>query len=265
MTRKKGHMEIETFIKIINDIQQFKPEISLHHSGEPLLHPNLLEFILHARQRNLNVGITTNGTLLRGGMLDDILSTGIDTINISLSACAEVIDNVKNLAHAKNEGHFQTKIYVNIIKTRQSADDILDIQKDMMAIDGIDGFLVRGLINWSGNVDTRNMQLMKRKFIKPLIYAKRMAKLIFKKTLCESPLESAGILWDGTIVPCCFDYDAKLAVGNIMEQHFLEAYNNDKMNALRDIHRSFIKTLNHHVCGSCIFPKKYKGEGNVNS
>ena len=57
------NMTIEEFKLIISKIKDKTDTIYLHVKGEPLLHPNLVDFLDIAEENNLKVNITTNGTL----------------------------------------------------------------------------------------------------------------------------------------------------------------------------------------------------------
>ena len=45
------------------------------------------------------------------------------------------------------------------------------------------------------------------------------------------------IQWNGEVVPCCYDYNNKIVLGNAFEQPILEILNNSKYRLLRDIHQ----------------------------
>ena len=57
------NMTVEEFELIISKIKDKTDTIYLHVKGEPLLHPNLVDFLDIAEENNLKVNITTNGTL----------------------------------------------------------------------------------------------------------------------------------------------------------------------------------------------------------
>jgi radical SAM protein with 4Fe4S-binding SPASM domain len=44
---------------------------------------------------------------------------------------------------------------------------------------------------------------------------------------------SAVITWDGNVVPCCFDKDAKYSMGNVQTETFQDIWNNSKYNSFR--------------------------------
>lgn len=63
--REKGFMTIENFKKSLELVKQLKQDrLTLHNFGEPLLHPQLEEFIKLAKGIVPNVNLSTNGILL---------------------------------------------------------------------------------------------------------------------------------------------------------------------------------------------------------
>ena len=84
-TMRKAHsMDVDSFKKILDQVKPYTDYLYLHLKGEPLLHPNLPEFLDLCAEREFKVNITTNGTLLRK-MKDKIIKKpSIRQINISL-------------------------------------------------------------------------------------------------------------------------------------------------------------------------------------
>ena len=58
-------MSVEEFDVITNEIYPLTKTICLHLMGEPLLHPNINEIFEICKSKNLNVYLTTNGTLIK--------------------------------------------------------------------------------------------------------------------------------------------------------------------------------------------------------
>lgn len=64
----------------------FRPAIQISADGEPLLHPQREEAICYPAQIGLEVGLTTNGTLLTGRLAEKMYWSGVRLINVSLDA-----------------------------------------------------------------------------------------------------------------------------------------------------------------------------------
>ena len=104
-------MSYEEFRHVIREIKPYTGFIYLHVKGEPLLHPELEKILLLCRQEDMQVNITTNGTLLLK-RLPILLKYPVHQINVSLhsaddndcinmdtyykdvfKACQELLDN----------------------------------------------------------------------------------------------------------------------------------------------------------------------------
>lgn len=252
MKRQKGMMQQSLYKKIIDDVSCFDPEIILHHSGESLLHNKLYDFIRYAKQKGLKVGMTTNGTLLE----IEILDTGIDTLNISLAGVDEedyqlvrpgysfsdVVDKIKLISENRNK----TCIAINVVITKHNKNRISQFKKRFKSL--VDEIIVRKQIDWMGSVD---VEPIKHNSFLVEMYMRFKAKSRYG--LCQSLYNEAGILWDGTVVPCCLDFNGSISLGNINNDGFLNIWNGKKMYDLRKILKSSSLTKKHHVCGKCRF------------
>ena len=74
LERKAEFMKIEDFKKIATEVKEFTDYIYLHVKGEPVLHPNIEEFIEYSASLGLKVNITTNGTILKESLLNFLAS-----------------------------------------------------------------------------------------------------------------------------------------------------------------------------------------------
>lgn len=64
--------------------------------GEPLLHPDIIDIVAHARNRGLIVHLNTNGMLVDEAMAERLVNAGLDSVNLSLDgAVAETHDRLR--------------------------------------------------------------------------------------------------------------------------------------------------------------------------
>ena len=103
--RKINYITLENYKFIINKIKPYTKEIYLHILGEPLLHPNINEFIEYAQNQDLLVNITTNGYLIT-----NLNTNKIHRLNISLHSYNE---NYKKKAMADKFAEIQQKFEEN--------------------------------------------------------------------------------------------------------------------------------------------------------
>ncbi|NFV70766.1 radical SAM protein, partial [Clostridium botulinum] len=82
--RKPKFMSIETFDKILNQINPYTDYIYLHVKGEPLLHPKIDKFLDLSHEKGFKVNITTNGTLINKVKDKIIMKPALRQVNFSL-------------------------------------------------------------------------------------------------------------------------------------------------------------------------------------
>lgn len=69
---------------MIDDLADFGIPVLLLSGGEPLMRPDLLELIAHARQRGVRVTLSTNGTLIGEDVARSLKGLGVSYVGISL-------------------------------------------------------------------------------------------------------------------------------------------------------------------------------------
>ena len=102
--KEKRFMTISEFEHILKEINAKTDYIYLHVKGEPLLHPNLEEFLKLAEKYELKVNLTTNGTLFPK-LVDKLKAcNSLRKINFSLHCeqdnpnyLSEIFKNVEKL------------------------------------------------------------------------------------------------------------------------------------------------------------------------
>ena len=92
-----GHMAISTYEKIMADLQYInpRPTVFLGGYGEPLCHPEIVEFVSMAKAIGARVEMITNGTLLTKELSADLIDAGLDLLWVSL-------DGITDAANSEN-------------------------------------------------------------------------------------------------------------------------------------------------------------------
>ncbi len=118
-----GHMDDETFARILKGMAELDPIPSLYFGGigEPLAHHRTIEWIAQAKQAGIpRVEMITNGTLLTEKRSKAIIDAGLDMLWVSIDgATAEsyadvrlgaelhnVVENMHSLDRLRKAGHF---------------------------------------------------------------------------------------------------------------------------------------------------------------
>ena len=96
---EKNHLDFELIRKLIDQIYPFKPYISLCGRGEPFLHPKFFEIISYIKSKGLWCAVDTNGTLIEKNA-DQLLSSKIDLVNVSIDGVGEIHDQIRGVPGA---------------------------------------------------------------------------------------------------------------------------------------------------------------------
>lgn len=74
---------------------------NIHFSGgEPLLRKDFIELVRFSSQNGFVVGVTTNGTLLTGALLEELIAVGLRSIALSMDAVGNEYDRIRGLPNA---------------------------------------------------------------------------------------------------------------------------------------------------------------------
>ncbi len=88
-----GFMSMELFEHIL-DTCPGKPIISLT-GGEPLLHPQVVDFIRELKRRGFLCSLTTNGSFLQARAAE-LCESGLDLLVVSIDGCEETHDRIRS-------------------------------------------------------------------------------------------------------------------------------------------------------------------------
>lgn len=218
ITRPKGQMSDELFHKIIKEGKElgathFTPFIM----GEPFVFPKIWEWLDYMEKEGVRVCLYTNAEFIDVERI--IKYKNIVYLNCSLNATTEethrkVMRGPKWESVKKNIDELYKKapfsLRVSFIKCDENAHEAKEF-KEMYR---------RRRIGQSGNWTNsiHNSQDMNG-----------------KKIPCYTVLNQMYIHWDGRVVPCCMDYDAKMVIGDANKQSLREIWQNNQW--MRDKHR----------------------------
>ncbi len=245
-TRERGFMTTETFGRIMEDLGDTLVMAILYGWGEPFLNRDLPLMIEECTRRNIRTVTDTNGQCIQ--TLDEalqVVDAGLDGIIIALDGSTQDIyrsyrqsgdiEKVKRCAALIEEAKQRrgaSRPYTNIraVVTRHNEHDLDNIAR--LARD-----LSVNMVSFK-NLGTMSHVEEYRRFepdscsMRRFDYRKdtRARKSQFR---CIVPFRNPMILWDGTVVPCEFDYNAEVAPGNIREMSFRDMWNTLPMRSIR--------------------------------
>ncbi|WP_291858632.1 radical SAM/SPASM domain-containing protein [Marinilabilia sp.] len=226
LSRKKGTMNIELLNKIIGETEKYTFYLNLYFQGEPLLHPHIGEFIEKAAENRIYTTISTNAQLLDEQMCRKLIASGLSRIVISLDGFSQKIyetyrrdgdvEKVKNgilmLIHARKEfGAFSPIIIVQVLAFDHNKHEIPVIRKWCKEV-GVDKLEIKSAqINEFGD-GTVQPAREKSRYQTSSVRKYKVPGHAYNH--CWRQWSSAVITWNGLMVPCCYDKDARHILGN---------------------------------------------------
>jgi radical SAM protein with 4Fe4S-binding SPASM domain len=232
--RAKKLMSAQEFDALLSKLEDKARYLFFHLMGEPTLHPLLPRFIEAARAKGFLPAITTNGSLLseRG---EALLASLPYKISISLHAPEA------NAAFAA-DGYWET--CVSFAKEAAARGCIIALRLWNLG-SGADNSHILDFLHASFPGEWRDIRGGS---------SQRLAERIFLEwgerfdwpdpalpecppdtdLFCYGLRDQIGILVDGTVVPCCLDADANLALGNLFESELDDILASPRAKAIYD-------------------------------
>ncbi|MBQ2830610.1 MAG: SPASM domain-containing protein [Oscillospiraceae bacterium] len=227
-------MTADEFSLVCTRIAPHVKYIYLHIMGEPLLHPQLAQFLEIAAAHDLRVCVTTNGTLLasRGDAL--LEAAALHKVSVSLHS------------FEGNEREDGLQSYLSDAWDFASAAAARGIICALRlwnegALDARNGEILDFLREKTGAAEWETVRDGSRKLAER-IYLENAARFDWpdldaperSTEFCLALREQFGVLVDGTVVPCCLDHEGDLALGNIFAQPLDEILRSPRAAAIYD-------------------------------
>ena len=239
MERQDGFMDLNLFKKVITDSPHLE-HLCMHNWGEPLLHKDIFKMFDFAHNSGVRwIVMNTNGTLLTENIIDRIVESPLSIIRFSIDGSAENFKRVRGIELDKIETNIR-----KLKEKKESRRPDLSIGVVFTVEEESKGETEAFTSYWEGIVDHIRFQpkltQSPRSEACPELFGKDYGKLV--------------VLWDGTVIPCCVDYNATLNLGNVREKKVTDLWNEKIINDLRDLHKSgnFPKVCEN--CNECSIP-----------
>jgi len=235
MKRKIGFMDINLFKKIIDQTRGCTNMVSLELFGDALLHPKIEEMISYLHKKGILSQISTNPMSLSDKNINKILNSELDILLLSLDA-------IDDKTYKKYRGNFANynfavkqinKLISKKIEMKKKK-PFIDIR--MIGLPGLKEHFQEYKKQWNKpGVDKVSMKEFHTfgGTVKKIAGSKIKQTKWASKGICYKPWEGLHVMWDGRVVPCCFDYDGKVILGDLNKETLEEVWNNKTMQELR--------------------------------
>ena len=229
---KRGVIKPEFVKKIIDEgAGKGLCGVKFNDRGEPLLCKALPQYVKYAKKKGLiDVYFNTNASLLDEKTSRWIVESGLDRISISIEGTTPEI-----YEKYRKEGKFKA-VLKNITYLKNLRDKMKSktpkIRVQTVMLEELRFLMGEYAKFWSRIADEVCYIDYKEESKRHLL-----GQMKDIPWACHQLWQRMVIWWDGTILPCNEDDKGKLALGNISDMTIEKAWNSEKLNDLRKLHK----------------------------
>ncbi len=239
-----GHMPLDLFKKIIDEIEGKLEAVTLASRGEPTLNPNITEMIDYCKDKFLGFKINTNASILNEKMIHSLLSAKFNEIVFSVDAAdketyeriringkfEKVFDNLKLFSEIRKKYYSGMDTIVKISGVKISSD--LNVKKlEEKLGDFADVVQLVGYAPWESSYENPVNDIQEP---------------------CGQLWYRMFVWWDGKVNPCDYDYKSKLSRWNVNQSSISEIWNSEEYNDYRMKHLNK-QRVKLNPCDRCSF------------
>jgi radical SAM protein with 4Fe4S-binding SPASM domain len=240
-SRATGMIQKELFKSAIDQLSPWLSYLVFYFQGEPFLHPSFTEMVKYASSKNIYTATSTNGHFLSRESARKTVESGLDRLIISIDGTTQdtyqsyrvggnlhkVLEGTQHILQARKEMKSKTPHVIFqflVVKPNEhQTGDVITLARKM----GVDQVVYKTAQIY----DYRNGSDL----IPDNDHFSRYKKepdgtfSIKNKLLdhCWKMWHSCVITWDGKVVPCCFDKDARFVMGDLQKKSFAEIWNGE--------------------------------------
>lgn len=264
--RQANFIKLDAFTKILDDIKEHTEYIYFHVKGEPLLHPKIDQLLDISHERGFKVNITTNGTLLHKAKHKIMLKPALRQLNFSLHSFdghegstnkEEYVSSVLTFAKEAVE---KSDVLISLRLWNLTEDNMTNLERNrnrqiLAWIEkefNLDYKIEEKVVPGSGVKIAKQIYLNQDHEFK---WPDLKEEEDMGKGFCNGLRNQAGILVDGTVIPCCLDGEGVINLGNINQTSFSEIVESERANNLYDgfSRREVVEEL----CRKCGYRKRF--------
>ncbi|OHC05964.1 MAG: hypothetical protein A3K50_01465, partial [Planctomycetes bacterium RIFOXYD12_FULL_42_12] len=246
----KGFISFDIFKKVVDEIGLHLTLIRLYNWGEPMLNKDLLRMVNYAKERGIDIKISTNLSVeMKDDQIAALLKAGLGKIYISCNGASSesylkyhvggdfnlVMDNMKRLVQKKTEipgCHTKLVWLFHVFKHNEHE---IAVAKELAKKIGIKIKISKMRPDMGKEVFETTQRALERDlaWIPDNSEFTVVSTKQKKRIGCMLPWTETMINWDGSVLPCCAVYSEKYAFGNILENSFEQIWNNEMYIAAR--------------------------------
>lgn len=252
-SRPTGMLQEQLFEKVILQSKAHLSWLHLYFQGEPFLNPRFLEMVAFADQHNIFTSTSTNAHYLNPTNVNAMLESGLKQLIVSMDGITQEVyqqyriggklDKVNKglellLSERKKKNLHFPRVILQFLVTGQNEHQLpeLKLWAKRMKVDELQ-LKTTQIYDYENGSELIPSDLGYSRYI-PVGNGKWKLKHKLENK-CWRMWQGAVVTWDGKVVPCCFDKDAKHVMGSLQHNSLnsvwrSSAYNNFRLQLLSD-------------------------------
>lgn len=232
MSRPQGILDMGLYIRVLDEAYGMGARVvSLENYGETFLDPFFFERAAYAKGKGMEVYTITNGFLFNKDLARKSVYF-LDKIRFSIYGTTKevyenihkglnfetVVSNARYLMEKKKRlKSKKPRVEVYFLLMDENKEQVEDFKK--MWLDHADDISIWKPHNWSDG----------RRY--------RPSNEHQEKVSCGRPVRGPiQVQWDGLVVPCCFDYNSNIVLGDLNKESLYEVVTGRTYNKFREAH-----------------------------
>lgn len=246
LTRPLGLLKLNDFKNWIDQIKDKGFYVQLFFQGEPYINKHLPEMIKYTEQNKVYISISTNGHFITKKNIDHILANAPDKIIYSVDGLDEESYQkyrvggtfkqadeglrllIKQRNKLKQKRPFVEFQFIVMKQNEHQVEDVKEYCKDV----GVDK-LVFKTMQISSYENALKFLPTNPKYRRYKIADESFEMKNGMKNHCFALWRTSVITWDGKVVPCCFDKDARHSLGNLNGKSFSDIWTSNEYQKFR--------------------------------
>ena len=264
--RERQFVSVHDFSKRLDQIKPHTDYINLHVKGEPLLHPKIDQLLDISYEKGFKVNITTNGTLINKRKHQLLNKPALRQMNFSLHSfdgqefSIDKEGYVRSVLSFIKEATSESNMIASLRFWNLSQDNATNLEKqrnreilEMIESEFDLPYKIEEKITPGSGI-----KIAERIYINQ-DYEFRWPSLEEEeddgKGFCYGLRNQAGILSNGSVVPCCLDGEGVIDLGNINDASFSEIMAGERATKLVDGFSQRVAV--EELCRKCGYRKRF--------
>jgi radical SAM protein with 4Fe4S-binding SPASM domain len=246
--RERRHLPLEEFKSIIDDLSDYLLFLVMWSWGEPFMNPDFPAMIRYASEKGIKTVTSTNGQFFTDeAYLEDLLTSGLTTLIVAVDSLYQdtyetfrrkgnlnkALEGLERTVNLKNKTGSPTNIVMRMVITKQNEHELESLRAKAKLM-GVDRFSVKTVNPSCDSVFMDEGTVPENPRYRRYEYKKGSYQRVRAEADCNYIWTFCTVHSNGDIIPCCYDYDATMALGNINTESISKVWNGP---AFRDLRR----------------------------